>query len=130
LIPATDRSSVHLLVATGQGAGGLHLPGLGSHRLAQPSLALAELVYSNGYSAVCISSAFHSEFMEQLPRPPRCPAFLPVDGHDVHVALTEVDRRLQEMYPDRLGDKALMGYSMGALHALFIAATDRPTRHR
>jgi pimeloyl-ACP methyl ester carboxylesterase len=37
--------------------------------------------------------------------------------------LTEVDRQLQKKYPGRLGDKALMGYSMGALHSLFIAAT-------
>ncbi len=29
--------------------------------------------------------------------------------------LTEIDRRLNALYPDRLGDKALMGYSMGAL---------------
>ena len=27
------------------------------------------------------------------------------------------------LYPDRLGDKALMGYSMGAFESLFIAAT-------
>jgi hypothetical protein len=43
------------------------------------------------------------------------PAYLPVDGRDVHVALTEINRRLNQLYPDRLGDKALMGYSMGAL---------------
>jgi pimeloyl-ACP methyl ester carboxylesterase len=51
------------------------------------------------------------------------PAYLPVDGHDLHVALTEIDRRLQKLYPNRLGNKALMGYSMGALESLFIAAT-------
>jgi ABC-type transporter lipoprotein component MlaA/pimeloyl-ACP methyl ester carboxylesterase len=98
------------------------VPGLGSHRLAQPSLALAELVYKNGFSAVCVSSAFNSEFMEQASTA-ALPAYLPVDGRDVQVALTEIDRRLQALYPDRLGDKALMGYSMGALHSLFVAAT-------
>jgi pimeloyl-ACP methyl ester carboxylesterase len=51
------------------------------------------------------------------------PAYLPVDGHDLHVALTEIDRRLNASYPGRLGDKALMGYSMGAFQSLFIAAT-------
>ena len=34
--------------------------------------------------------------------------------------------RVVVLYPDRLGDKALMGYSMGALHSLFVAAT-QPT---
>jgi pimeloyl-ACP methyl ester carboxylesterase len=51
------------------------------------------------------------------------PAYLPVDGHDLHVALTEIDHRLHKLYPDRLGNKALMGYSMGALESLFIAST-------
>ena len=99
------------------------VPGLGSHRLAQPSLALAELVYKNGFSAVCLSSAFNSEFMEHASTA-AMPAYLPVDGHDVHVALTEMNRRLEALYPDRMGDKALMGYSMGALHSLFVAATE------
>ncbi len=97
------------------------LPGLGSHRLAQTSIALAELVYKNGFSAVCISSPFNSEFMEHASTA-ALPAYLPVDAHDVHVALTEIDHRLHTLYPNRLGNTALMGYSMGALQSLFIAA--------
>ena len=101
------------------------IPGLGGHRLAQPSLALAELVFSNGFSAVVVSSPFNSEFMEHASTA-ALPGYLPVDGHDMHVALTEIDRRLHKLYPDRLGNKALLGYSMGALDSLFIAST-RPT---
>jgi len=98
------------------------IPGMGGHRLAQHSLALAELVYQNGFSAVVVSSPFNSEFMEHAATA-ALPAYLPVDGHDLHVALTEIDRRLNKLYPDRLGHKALLGYSMGALESLFIAAT-------
>jgi pimeloyl-ACP methyl ester carboxylesterase len=98
------------------------VPGLGSHRLAQPALALAEMVYKNGFSAVCVSSAFNSEFMEHASTA-ALPAYLPVDGHDVHRALTEIDHRLNALFPDRLGSKVLMGYSMGALHSMFVAAT-------
>ena len=98
------------------------IPGLGGHRLAQPSLALAELVYNNGFSAVLVSSPFNSEFMEHASTA-ALPAYLPVDGHDLHVALTEIDRHLNKLYPGRLGNKALMGYSMGALESLYIAAT-------
>ena len=101
------------------------VPGLGGHRLSQPSLALAELVRKNGFSAVVVSSPFNSEFMEHASTA-ALPAYLPVDGHDLHVALTEIDRRLHEIYPNRLGHKALMGYSMGAFDTMFIAAT-RPT---
>jgi len=98
------------------------VPGLGSHRLAQPSLALAELVYKNGFSAVVVSSPFNSEFMEHASTA-AMPAYLPVDGHDLHVALTEIDHYLHVLYPNRLGNRALMGYSMGAFQSLFVAAT-------
>jgi ABC-type transporter lipoprotein component MlaA/pimeloyl-ACP methyl ester carboxylesterase len=100
------------------------VPGLGGHRLSQPSLALAELVYKNGFSAVVISSPFNSEFMENASTA-ALPAYLPVDGNDLHVALTEIDHHLNQLYPDRLGNKALMGYSMGALNTLYLAATGR-----
>ena len=122
LIPATGRKLKFTYWLQSRTAPVVYIvPGLGSHRLAQTSLALAELVYKNGFSAVCLSSAFNSEFMEHASTA-AMPAYLPVDGHDVHVALTEIDRRLQSLHPHRLGDKALLGYSMGALHALFIAA--------
>ena len=97
------------------------VPGLGGHRLAETSLALAELVFKNGFSAVVVSSPFNPEFMEHASTA-ALPAYLPVDGHDLHVAITEIDQRLHQLYPQRLGNKALMGYSMGALETLFIAA--------
>jgi ABC-type transporter lipoprotein component MlaA len=98
------------------------VPGLGSHRLADTSLALAELVYQTGFSAVCVSSPYNSEFMENAATA-ALPAYLPVDSHDVQVALTEIDHHLHVLYPDRLGNRALMGYSLGAIQTLFIAAT-------
>ena len=99
------------------------VPGLGGHRLAETSLALAELVFKNGFSAVVVSSPFNSEFMEHASTA-TLHEYLPVDGNDLHVAITEIDRHLHKLYPDRLGNKALMGYSMGALETLFIAAND------
>jgi hypothetical protein len=52
------------------------------------------------------------------------PAYMPVDVRDLHVALTEIDHRLEKLYPKRLGARALMGYSMGAFQSLFVAATE------
>jgi len=98
------------------------VPGLGSHRLADTSLALAELVFKNGFSAVCISSPYNSEFMENAATA-AMPAYLPVDARDVHAALTEIDHRLHVLYPNRLGNRGLMGYSMGAIQSMFIAAS-------
>jgi ABC-type transporter lipoprotein component MlaA/pimeloyl-ACP methyl ester carboxylesterase len=122
-IPATDRKlKFTFWLQPGKANVVYIVPGLGSHRLAETSLALAELVYSNGFSVVCVSSPFNYEFMEQASTA-AMPAYLPVDGHDLHAALTEVDRRLHALYPNRLGNRALMGYSMGAFQSLFIAAT-------
>jgi ABC-type transporter lipoprotein component MlaA/pimeloyl-ACP methyl ester carboxylesterase len=124
LIPATGRKlKFTFWLQPGKANVVYIVPGLGSHRLAEPSLALAELVYKNGFSAVCISSPFNSEFMENASTA-AMPAYLPVDGHDLHVALTEIDRRLHVLYPDRLGNRALMGYSLGAFQSLFVAATE------
>ena len=67
------------------------VPGLGAHRLGDSSLGLAELVYQNGFSAVCISNPFNYEFMEHASSA-AMPAYLPVDAQDVRVALTAIDR--------------------------------------
>jgi ABC-type transporter lipoprotein component MlaA len=122
LIPATGRKlKFTFWLQPGKANVVYIVPGLGSHRLAETSLALAELVYNNGFSVVNVSSPFNSEFMEHASTA-AMPAYLPVDGHDLHVALTEIDHHLNELYPDRLGNKALMGYSMGAFETLFLAA--------
>jgi len=99
------------------------VPGLGTHRLAEPVLALAELVYQKGFSAVCLSSAFNFEFMDHASTA-ALPGYTPVDAHDLRLALTEIDRRLESRYPGRMGAKALLGYSMGAFHSLSLAANE------
>ena len=124
LIPATGRKlKFTFWLQPGNAPVVYIVPGLGAHRLAETSLALAELVYKNGFSAVCISSPFNFEFMEHASTV-AMPAYLPVDGHDLHVALTDIDHRLNTLYPGRLGKKALMGYSMGAFESLYIASTE------
>jgi ABC-type transporter lipoprotein component MlaA len=124
LIPATGRKLKFTFWLQPKKAPVVYIvPGLGSHRLAASALALAELVYQHGFSAVCVSSTFNFEFVESASTA-AVPAYMPVDVHDLHVALTEIDRRLEKLYPERLGPKALMGYSMGAFESLFMAATE------
>ncbi|MEI7731897.1 MAG: VacJ family lipoprotein [Verrucomicrobiota bacterium] len=123
LIPATGRKLPFTYwLQPGKAPVVYIVPGLGAHRLSQPSLALAELIYNQGFSAVCVSSAFNAEFMEHASTA-AMPAYLPVDGRDIHGALTEIDRRLMALYPDRLGKKVMLGYSMGAYYSLFVAAS-------
>ena len=124
LIPATGRRLKFTFWLQPEKAPVVYIiPGLGSHRLAASELALAELVYQQGFSAVCVSSTFNFEFMEHASTA-AVPAYMPVDVHDLHVALTEIDQRLEKLYPKRLGARALMGYSMGAFQSLFVAATE------
>jgi ABC-type transporter lipoprotein component MlaA len=124
LIPATGRRlDFTYWLQPGKAPVVYIVPGLGSHRLAETSIALAELIYKNGFSAVSVSSPFNHEFMENASTA-ALPAYLPVDGRDLRVALTEMDRRLNALYADRLGGRALMGYSMGALESLFVAAAE------
>jgi ABC-type transporter lipoprotein component MlaA/pimeloyl-ACP methyl ester carboxylesterase len=96
------------------------VPGLGSHRLAETALALAELVYQNGFSAVAISNPFNYEFIDEAASAP-APGYPPVDTAELHAALTEIDQRLAHWYPGRLQGRALMGYSMGAFYSLCLA---------
>lgn len=97
------------------------LPGLGSHRLAGSSLALAEMAWDRGFSVAILSSAFNWEFMQRAASV-AVPGNAPVDAHDVHRALDAVNRELAGRYGDRITKRVLMGYSLGAFHALYIAA--------
>src|SRR5205085_7682054 len=83
----------------------------------------AELVYRDGFSAVSVSSAYNYEFMEKASTT-AMPAYTPSDARDLHVALSAVDYQLRALFPYRLTSKALMGYSMGAFHTLFISAAN------
>jgi ABC-type transporter lipoprotein component MlaA len=105
------------------------VPGLGSHRLAESVLALAEMVYRRGFSAVCISSPYNYEFMENASTA-ALPAYTPVDAQDLERALVEIAGRLKVLYPERLGAKALLGYSAGAFQTLFVAATASTNQNR
>ncbi|HZR17914.1 MAG TPA: VacJ family lipoprotein [Verrucomicrobiae bacterium] len=124
LIPATGRKLKFTVWLQPKKAPVVFIvPGLGSHRLAAPALALAELVYQKGFSAVCVSSTFNFEFIQNASTV-EVPAYMPVDVHDLHLALTEIARHLEKLYPNRFGSKALMGYSMGGFESLFMAATE------
>jgi ABC-type transporter lipoprotein component MlaA/pimeloyl-ACP methyl ester carboxylesterase len=123
LIPATGRKlKFTFWLQPGKAPVVFIVPGLGSHRLAASALALAESVYRQGFSAVCVSSTFNFEFMENASTA-AVPAYMPVDVHDLHVALTAIAHRLEKLYPARLGPRALMGYSMGGFESMFVAAT-------
>lgn len=101
------------------------LPGTGGHRIGGSSLAIAETIINNGQaSVVTISSAFNFEFIAGA-LSSDYPGFAPSDAHDIHEALTAIDRQVRERYPDSFNDTIfLCGISLGGMHTLFIAASD------
>ena len=123
-VPATGRSLPFTYWLQPRPAPVVYIvPGLGSHRLAEAVLALAELVYQHGFSAVCVSSTFNYEFI-QRGASAAVPAYTPVDAHDLLNALTLIDQKLRRKYPQQLGSTALLGYSMGAFQSLYLAGTE------
>jgi ABC-type transporter lipoprotein component MlaA len=122
LIPATGKKLEFTFWLQPRHAPVVYLvPGFGAHRLAGNELGLAELLYKNGFSAVTLSSTFHPEFMEHASTSD-LPSYPPADVGDLHVALTEIDHRLDGAYRHRLGSRVLISYSMGAFQSLFLAA--------
>lgn len=100
------------------------LPGLGSHRLDGSSLALAEMAFERGFSIAIVSSAMNWEFIAHGANAP-LPGYTPADVQDVHFVLDAMHRDLGARHAGRLKQRVLMGYSLGAYHALFIAAAER-----
>jgi ABC-type transporter lipoprotein component MlaA/pimeloyl-ACP methyl ester carboxylesterase len=102
------------------------IPGIGAHRLSSNPVALAELLFENGYSAVIVSSPFHPEFIRSGLSTPY-PGFTPSDAEDLYGVLSRIEEDLESQAPGRIGEKLLMGYSLGGIQSLFIAAA-RPER--
>ncbi len=100
------------------------LPGLGAHRESSQAQAIADLVWREGYSVAIISSAFNWEFMRQASTV-SVPGHTPVDANDVYVALDAVAKDLDRRFPGHIGPRRLLGYSMGAFHAFYIAAQEQ-----
>lgn len=101
------------------------LPGVGGAWNTSGALALAELFYRAGYSTVTLDSAFNWHFIESSNSYPRLPGFLPEDAAAVKTLIAAVLEDLRERGDIRAPHLVLAGYSMGAMHALKIADSDR-----
>lgn len=96
------------------------LPGIGGHYTSDSITAMADLLYSNGYSVLGISSAFNWEFMLSAGTVD-VPGYTPEDSLDVYNALRAVLADVEKRNPGRIGRRVLVGMSLGALHTLFIS---------
>jgi hypothetical protein len=95
------------------------IPGTGGSFAGFGPVAMANLFYSNGYSAVVISNSFNWEFMEAAGTTV-APGCTLADSADVRRALERLNKHLNKQYKGHFNRKILLGSSMGALQVLFI----------
>jgi len=101
------------------------LPGLGGNYANLAPSVLAETVFRQNMSAVLISSSFNWEFVLNASSS-GVPGFTPFDAQDVYRALqiiiNDATNRYHRAQPTQL---MLLGFSLGALNALYIADIDQ-----
>jgi len=97
------------------------LPGVGAHRLGAIPVGIAEAAFARGYSVVSISSPLHPEFIVAA-LTAAYPGYTPSDAEDIQTALTRIWRDLRSRYGSRITEANLLGYSLGAIETLFLAA--------
>ena len=102
-------------------------PGIGSHLLSSNTLAIAENLYQNGYSVVTTIGTFHPDFMENVSTA-KLPSYPPVDCHDLLVYLTTINQHLERKHSGKIGQRALVGFSLGAFQTLYLAAQEPRTK--
>jgi len=95
------------------------IPGIGAHRTSALSLVLAEEARGRGYSVVALSNPFHPEFI-RTGLSARYPGYTPSDAID----LRRVIAALRERLPVQPASLHLLGYSLGGLESLHIAADE------
>ncbi|MBO4632835.1 MAG: VacJ family lipoprotein [Lentisphaeria bacterium] len=124
LHPDRPKLSYHLWKAKDpQAPLAILLPGVGGHHRASQLRALAENLYERGYAVLVTSSVYNPLFMEASGN--FLPGNTPQDAAVLRDALKKIlaDAAVKDqLHPAEI---TLAGYSMGALHTLFIADLER-----
>ncbi|MEM4247949.1 MAG: hypothetical protein QXH80_01670, partial [Candidatus Nanoarchaeia archaeon] len=101
------------------------IPGTAVSYSATGPVAFAQMFFKKGFSVATISNAMNWEFMESAATAD-VPSFPYEDAKDVYNALKKLISQIEKENPDKIAEKkALLGYSLGALHTLFIADFER-----
>ncbi len=104
------------------------LPGLGSHRQDNSVLAFAERLNREGVSVAALSSTFTPDFFKHLDGD-RPSGYLPEDAKVLAQILPAIKADVvRSGWVAKEQRVALLGYSIGALNTLFLAATEQDGR--
>lgn len=96
------------------------LPGIGSHHTSRTAVALAEVLHDAGYAVAILPSTFCWNFYQSM-HPAPFPGYSPVDAKALRELMIQVCGQLGAEYDFTPSSTSVVGYSMGALHALFLA---------
>ena len=100
------------------------LPGVGGHRMSTGVLALAELMQTNGWNVITLSSTLHPDFFLGLPGND-LPGNFSRDAEAIRLVLTHAVADFSQLYPKQAPNSiSVLGYSLGAINALFLAAQE------
>ena len=124
LHPDRPRLPYHLWKAEDPNAPlAILIPGVGGHHKAAQLRALAENIYSRGCSVAVTSSVYNPSFIEASGN--FLPGNTPHDAEVLRDALKKILADIRTNTELRPKEVTLTGYSMGGLHALFIADLER-----
>ena len=98
------------------------LPGTGSHHTNAQMAAMAEMLRDAGYSVVVLDSALAWSF-QRSGYGPLLPGYVPEDARALNRVIDRTLAVLREKYEQNPQRRVLIGYSLGALHALHIAGS-------
>ena len=105
------------------------LPGLGGHYQGVGLNAMAQTYFDAGYSVIVISSSMNWEFYVAASRS-KAPGYSPLDAKDIRAALQKIVHDARRLHPGEIGDLHLIGFSLGAVHTLFIAKQETESQNK
>lgn len=98
--------------------------GAGTHH----SVVFAKIFYDSGYSVAMLGSHFHWEFVKSMPEG-YYPGLPEKDALVVRDATEKILDNLQKKYECEFSKKDIIGTSLGAMSALFVAGLENTDNH-
>jgi len=95
-------------------------PSIGEGAETHHSIVFAKMFYDSGFSAVMLGSHFHWEFVKSMPDN-YFPGLPEHDAEKLQMVTSKVLEKLQNKYECEFTEKNLIGTSLGAMSALFVA---------
>lgn len=100
------------------------IPGLGGHNANIIPTALAEVIYDAGYSVAIVSNPFNWEFAQNASQK-ITPGYPPQDAYDLYRVFMRLLADIDARYGNQMVTETILtGYSLGAVHTLFVALID------